>query len=348
MKHVAVAAFGITACVLVPTSLHVLQAGPNQVAKLVAPDEQTVQVGDAKVDVGVDRSLVDAGDKVHVTLTATADKRVKVPLSVLVYESEGAPEERVENPPTRIGRDEVTLDVKDGKATRTLGFTLPGVKISRLSEFRHYTVLVMAPKAADQLEAKRRHANTNMADTSGFFEAYSELDADAGSDTPADAIRAVARLDVTTRAPSDHVSIIAGDTARVGDLTVKVRVRNPTRRAFADVGVALTAMPSDLGGNWRGIAPDQVVIADNPDATFALAARETKDVVFHIHTTTPGTLGLSADVRCGGEDCWAHDGKGDASRLDDSVLDAIDILPAEDTGSAGVVAAAPSAPVTRN
>jgi hypothetical protein len=348
MKHVALGAFAITACVLVPTTLHVLEAGPNQVAKLVAPDEQSIQVGDARVDVSVDRSLVDAGAKVHVTLTATADKPVKVPLAVLVYESEGVPEERVEDPPRRIGRDAVTLDVVDGKATRTFAFTLPGARITRtaVTEYRHYTVLVMSPKAANQLEAKRRRADNNMADSSGFFEIYRGLGEDVGSDTPADAARAIARLDVTTRAHSDHLEIVAADAARVGDVAVKVRVRNKTRRAFAQVDVGLAAESAELGGQWRGIPADQVVIADSPDSTFALAARETKDVVFHVHTKATGTLGLYATVRCNGDDCDDHNAKGDASALDDSVLDAIDILPADESGSASatVAATAPPAP----
>jgi hypothetical protein len=327
MKNIGLFAFGVTSCVLVPTTLHLLQAGPNQVAKLIAADEESVQVGDAKVDISVDHGLVDAGGKVRVTLTATADKRTKVPLAVLVYEQAGMGEGRTENPPVRVGRDEVTLDVVDGKATKTFAFTLPGGRpatMDGMGRFGHYTVLVMPPKAADELETKRRGATNSDNDPRGFFVAYRNSD-----DTSTDAAGAIARLDVNTRSPSDHLAIVASDVARAGsDIAVKVHVRNPTRRAFRSVQVTLDAEASDLSGQWKGIAKEQVEIDDNPGATFAFAGHEAKDIVFHVHTGETGTLGLVASVQCDGDDCFSDmESSASAEALNDSVLDAIDILP---------------------
>jgi hypothetical protein len=342
MKHIGLVAFGITTSVLVPTALHRLIAGPNQVAKLVAPDEKSILVGDAQVDVSLDRGLVDAGGKVHVTLTASAAKRVKVPLAVLVYEQAGMAEGRTEAPPVNVGSDEVVLDVKDGKASKTFAFTLPGHRAGGMggpASFGHYTVLVMAPKAAAQLESKRRHARNSDRDPNGFFEAYNAIDEGNGADgsdangSGAAKLGAIARLDVNTRTASDHLAIIASDTARQGDdISVKVRLKNPLKRAFKQVELTLAAQPEELGGQWNGLAREQVTIAANPDATFALAPHETRDVVFHVHTGETGTLGLFASVECTGDDCYG-DGPS-ASGLDDSVLDAIDILPAPEQADA--------------
>src|SRR5262249_37565756 len=144
---------------LVPAGLHLLQAGPDQIAKLVAPDINSVQLGDAKVDVVTDKSLVPAGGTVHVTVTATADKRTKVPLTVLVYEQAGTGPGRVERPPARVEASELTLDVKNGKATQTLAFKLRGRQIFEMGGpyvWGHYTVLVMPPKQAASLEHGRR------------------------------------------------------------------------------------------------------------------------------------------------------------------------------------------------
>jgi hypothetical protein len=345
MKHIGLFSFGVTTCALVPTALHLLQAGPNQVGKLVAGDEKSIQIGDAHIDISVDRGLVDAGGKVHVTLTATADKHVRVPLAVLVYEQEGMAEGRTEAPPDRVGRDEVTLDVVSGKATKTFAFTLRGRRADGMdgtARFGHYTMLVMSPKAADELEAKRRRTSNSGDDPKGFFAAYNN----AGNDDETPNPKAIARLDVSTRSPSDHLSIIAGDTARVGDdVAVKVRLRNPTRHAFQQVEIALDAQAAELSGQWRGLAPEQVTIDHNPDATFALAAHETKDVVFHVHTTANGTLGLVASAQCTGDDCYGDEGATKATfRLNDSLLDAIDILPAPDGDPKQVAAAAELAP----
>src|SRR5258708_4502721 len=128
MKHLGLFAFGLTTCVLVPTALHLLEAGPKQVAKLVAPGARTIAIGKAKVEIGVDRGFVDPGEKVHVTLTATAETHERVTVAVLVYESTGTGGGRVETPPDRVGRDEVTFDIVDGKASKQLAFTLPGFR----------------------------------------------------------------------------------------------------------------------------------------------------------------------------------------------------------------------------
>jgi hypothetical protein len=348
MRNLGLAAFGVTTCVLVPTALHVLDAGPVQTAKLLAADAQTVQLGNAKVDISVDKGLVQGGGTFHVTLTATADRRARVPVEVLVYEQQGVDTSRVENPPVRIGRGETTLDVpRAGKASRTLAFTIPDSPTRAIDDgFGHYTILVMSPAAADALDAKRRRAHgidPGNNDPNGFWAALDvatnpqQQDADHKAGT-------IARLDVYSHATSDHVKIVAGDVARANaDIAVKVHVRNPTGRRFAEVEVGLDTQPAtQLGSAWLGIGLDHVDVDHNPDATFALGPHASKEVVFHLRTDQPGTLGLVASVRCTADDCFRDDRVRATDALDDTVLDAIDVLPAGD--APGQVATAEVAP----
>src|SRR5262249_11743111 len=140
----------------------------------------------------------------------------------------------------------------------------------------------------------------------------------------------VARLDVNTRSDDSTVSIVAADTAHAGDdIVVKVRVKNPTKLAIAQVEVGLATKADELAGTFQGIAEDAVQIDETPGATIALAPHQSRDVVFHVHTKATGTLGLFATARCSGDDCYG-DSKGGPPRteVDDAALDAIDILPA--------------------
>jgi hypothetical protein len=333
MRNIGLLAFGITTCALVPTSLHFVQAGPNQVAKLFAPDMTSVSIGGAKIDVTADRALVDAGGKVHVTVAATAEQRVRLALSVLVYESQGTGGGRVEQPPRRVDRDDITLDVKDGKASQTLAFTLRGFRAEYMdgaAAYGHYTALVMATKDADRIDRARRKVTVDgmdFHDPDGFFDTYRQA-GDNDDNQPA-----VARVEFATRTTSTQLRIIAPDTAITGtDVPVKVRVTNPTKHAFAGLSVSLDNAPREMEGGmhatFAGLGSDDVTIDPQPD--LALGPHETKELVFHVHPKAAGTLGLFASVVCddhvdhgGDQDCYEH-----VNAFSDIALDGIDILPA--------------------
>ena len=347
MKNLGLFAFGVTTCVLVPTALHLLQAGPKQVAKLVAPSARTLTIGNAKVDVAIDRAFVDAGDKVHVTLTATAPTHQKITLALLAYESTGTGGGRVETPPARIGRDEVTLDIVDGTATKQLAFTLPGarpVDMDGEEPFGHYAILVMPPKDADQLEALRRRASRTedpMQDKGGhvarFEDAYRETDRDpdpdATPDAPAEADAKpafgtpgqMARLDINTRSKSAAISVEAPENARAGeDIAVTVRVKNESKKPLEEVTISLSGKPYAIANTYLGIDEEHVSIVDG-ERKEAFAARETKTFVFHVTPTTSGVLGLYATASCTGENCYANGG----GMMREVALDAVEIAPAE-------------------
>ncbi len=341
MKHLGLFAFGVTTCVLVPTALHLLEAGPKQVAKLVAPGAKSITLGTAKVDIGVDRSFVDPGDKVHVTLTATSAKHEKVTVAVLVYESTGSGGGRVETPPNRVGRDEVTLDIANGTAAKQLAFTLPGFRgqeMEGIAMFGHYTILVMPPAEADRLEKLRRRADrveNPMNDSSGKYEAFEialrsvdreplkEGEVDEDADKKLGKLGQIARLDVNTRPQGSPISILAPEAAHAGDeLAITVRVKNPSKTPVDKVEVVLESRPLGIDNDYLGIDEQHVAIID-PTRTLSFAGRETKDVVFHVTATTHGTLGLFAHTTCTESNCYQ------VGSIADVALDAVDIAPAD-------------------
>src|SRR5262245_56543223 len=122
-----------------------------------------------------------------------------------------------------------------------------------IAPFGRYTVLVLAPRAADQLErlARRAAAEDNpMEDADGRYgswaNAYSPLGNHdyAGDPSPLGSPNAAARLELQTRPTDSLVSMHVPDTAVVGQpFTVKVTVENPGKKKVAKLGVRLSMPP---------------------------------------------------------------------------------------------------------
>src|SRR5262249_4488202 len=141
-------------CVLVPAALDRLAAGPQQVSQLTAPAISKMQLGDATIDVKADHSLVAAGGKVKVTLTASAPTAKKGTVELIVLESTGADGGRIEAPPNKVEWQAVTLDAKPGGSTKEIAFRLAGnvgSSIGGNDRYGQYTILVMEPKQATAL-----------------------------------------------------------------------------------------------------------------------------------------------------------------------------------------------------
>jgi len=330
MRKVGLVAFTVTSLVLVPAAIHKLTAGSKQLARLVAPDARSLEIDGAKIDVAVDRAILDAGDQVKVKLHATSGKAHKVTVDVLVLESTGSDGGRVESPPNRIARERVTLDVKADGATKELAFRLPGTRgrgMEGIDTLGHYTILVMAPKAADQLERLRRRADKvdGMTDETGAYSAFMtayyespEDDAD-GVTEEVGKLGATARLTVQTRAKSSPVALRVPETVRPNEaFSVIVRVSNPFKHAVAGVGVRLE-IPTMLHGDYLGLPAEQVDITGGEEISVDLKARETKQVEFRVTAKTVGVLGLYARTDCSSCDYqdWG---------LSDGVIDAIDVI----------------------
>lgn len=345
MRHPGLFAFGLTTAILVPTVVHLLDAGPDQVAKLVAPGTKTLTFGKARVEVAADRAFVDAGGQVHVTFTATSETPQRITLALLLLESQGSGGGRVELPPEVVRRETVNLDIKGGQATRTMTFKLSGYRGSDMggvAAFGHYTFLVMPPKDAVAFERLRRKAKKTDFD-SAFQEAYYqaglpvERDEHGEPTSPTFGTEGqIARLDVNTRPTDSPVSIEAPTSAHPGEpLAIKVRIHNKSKRSFGKVVLSLSTKPYEVGEAYLGIDQEQTKVAEE-ELVVAVGPRQTQEVVFHVTATATGTLGLFAQARCNDE-C---PGGAAATLLDDAALDAIDVVAVDQAPAAVAVAPA--------
>jgi hypothetical protein len=348
MRQVGLIAFGATSLLLVPVVLHEITAGPQQVAKLVAPGASSLEIGNARIDASVDRAIADAGDVVHVKLRATAPKAGKVSASVLVLESIGTYNGRVEQPPDRVMLETLALDAApEGGAASELAVRLPGKRNLGEMQLGHYTIFVLPPKTAEQLDRLRRGAKREGAVRGfdpmeseaprhgAFNDLYysllspSEDEEAAEEEGRSSAARSVARLDVMTRPQASAVAIRAPEQAAVGqEITVVVQVTNPTKQRVTDLTVQLQQPP--LYESYRGLDFAQVSMATE-SATLALGPRETKQVELKLTAQQVGTLGLYATISCG--ECEYDE------RLNDGNLEAIDIVEAPKPAPAPIAAA---------
>jgi transglutaminase superfamily protein len=339
MRKVGLLAFGVTSLVLTPAVLHQLTAGPQQIAKLVAPDASSVQIGDATIDISADRAIADPGEAVRVKLRATAPKAEQVSVGLLVLESMGTYNGRVEQPPNRTTLETYTLDAAPGGgAEKEVAIRLPGNRKPGEMQLGRYTVLVMTPKTAQKLDQLRRRAQGEgaapswdpMNSASPRHQAYQSLyygllsdtaTRDADDDEAGPAPERAARLDVMTRPANSPIAIQAPEQAVVGqEISVVVKVTNPTKRRVAGLTVQLQ-QPDLFGDSYHGLGFEQVSLSTE-SASLALAPRETKQVEFHLTAKQAGTLGLWATISCD-EECGGYD-----QRLNDGNLEAIDIAPA--------------------
>ncbi|HVV82806.1 MAG TPA: hypothetical protein VHE35_06985, partial [Kofleriaceae bacterium] len=379
MRHVGLAAFGITTAILVPAAIERLSAGSAQIGKLIAPAAHSVTLDGATIDAKVDRSIVDAGDTVHLTLTATkpADHDVKV--AVLVMESVGSGGGRVETPPRRVAREVVTIPGGTAGAQRTLAFALRGyrgLEMDGVAPFGTYSILVMAPKAADRLERMRRKASrvgNPMEDPGDIYGAWSSAyfavgnpDADdeaqgdgSGSGSDAEVAAAAdsddsgvpdpatiigkpgetARLQVQTRPTHGVVALAVPDTATVGQpFHVVVTVKNPGKKAITHVAVRLVRPPL-YRDDYAGLADEQLTITGGDDP-IDLGPHQSRQVDFTVTASAVGTAGLYAQTNCDEADSFEE-----CRRVLDGQLDATDILAAEPAaaGPGSTIAAAPAA-----
>ena len=337
MRNIGLFAFGVTSLLIVPAALHGLVAGPKQVAKLVAPGADSFELRGAKIDVSVDRSVVDPGDKVKIRLVASADRAHKVTVGVLVLESMGTYNGRVPEPPIGIEHETLTLEAQaGGGAARELAVRLPGDRKRGQMAFGRYQILVTSPEAVDKLERLRVRARREGAAPgwdpmesaspnhdkymSAFYALKNGDDKDRDDvDGEAGAPGKVALLEVNTRPKDSPIAIHAPDQVAAGEpFTVVVTVTNPTKRAVKDLSVNLV-QPPELSGDYLGIAMEDGVAIEAPGSALELGPHETKQATFRVTARRAGVLGLYAETRCGDECDYDV-------RLSDGALEAIDVV----------------------
>jgi hypothetical protein len=106
--------FVATVAVLVPAGWHLPDAEVAGDGKRVRPTQQSFVIDGAKVTLDVDRSMIETGGKVHATLVAYSDKPKQVAVEMTVLHSSNYEGERVEEVPTVIDKEKLTLQAKPG------------------------------------------------------------------------------------------------------------------------------------------------------------------------------------------------------------------------------------------
>jgi hypothetical protein len=332
MRNLGLTAFVLTTCVLVPAAVHHLRAGHEQVIKFGAPDAQEISLGGATIEAKLDHSLVDPGEAIRLKLIASGATGKRLEVGVLVYGSSGTEGDRVPSPPVAVAHETVSLAIDaSGNGTKELAVALRGASANRYSDtaFSHYTIHVMAPKAADKLA--RLHRRTQLIggdegipyyNKSGdqFMRLYAWGGELEGEDAKLFAEGAVARLAAYTRSINRAIAIETPATTPVGQaFTVAVVVKNPSKKAATGLELSLET-PAGVLGESEGISA--LVMPDG--ATFDLAAGETRRFQFRVMPDQAGVLGLYARVACQGEECEAVD-----ALTSSGTFDATEIVPAQ-------------------
>jgi hypothetical protein len=337
MRKLGLTAFVLTTCVLVPAAVHHLRAGHEQVVKFGAPDSQELALGGAKIEAELDHALVDPGEAIHLKLTASGATGKQLEVGVLVYGSSGDEGARVPSPPVAVAHQTVSLPIDpSGAGTKELALALRGAAAQAYSDspFSHYTILVMAPKAADKLARLRRRAHL-VDDAEGGIPSYNEsgehfmrLYAWGGGDLEGEDARlfaegAVARLAAHTRPINRAIAIETPDATPVGQaFSVTVVVRNPSKKAATGLELGLEPMGGVLQVSEEPEGISALVMPDS--ATFDLAAGETRRFQFRVMPDQAGVLGLYAHVSCHEDECEAAD-----ALTSSGTFDATEITPAQ-------------------
>ncbi|HWO21095.1 MAG TPA: hypothetical protein VNO30_20145 [Kofleriaceae bacterium] len=332
MRNLGLTAFVLTTCVLVPAAVHHLRAGHDQVLKFGAPDAQELELGGATIHAKLDHAIVDPGEAIHLTLAASGATGKRLDVGVLVYGSSGSEGDRVPSPPVAVAHETVRLPIDaSGNGTKEIAVALRGAAFNQYMDtaFSHYTVLVMAPKAADRLALLHRRAQLIGGDEgipyynkSGerFMQLYAWGGDLEGEDAKLFAEGAVARLAAHTRSINRAIAIETPATTAVGQVfTVAVVVKNPGKKAATGLELSLDT-PAGVLDESEGISA--LVMPDT--ATFDLAAGESRRFEFRVMPDEVGVLGLHARVTCNGDECEAVD-----ALTSSGTFDATEIVPAK-------------------
>ena len=339
MRNIGLVAFTVTTGVLVPAVVNLLDAGHQQLVKLAAPDETTFELDGVEVKASLDRKLLDPGGALTVTLTASHTTKKQLRVGVLALGSNGSEGDRVQSPPNGVAHEIVTLDFKDGVATRTVSFPLKGAIQSEWRPFGHYTVLVAAPKTTARLESLRGRSHflgdveegipeLNRAGNQ-FMEAYSEIGREETEAESPYAAKKIARLEAHTRPNSGAVALAVPETARLGDeVAVTVTVKNPGKRAMAGLAISLVEH-AGIGDPYAypdesAKQPARLVVSPEK-VTVDLAGKATMQVQFKVKGNVAGVIGLYANANCSAIQYDDETGCKDVQALQIGTFDAIEI-----------------------
>lgn len=311
MKNHGLFAFVLTTGVLVPAAAHYLTAGHDQVVKFVAGNTSELTLDGAKIEARLAHPLVDPGEPLQISLTASGAKGKRLAVGVLVYGASGNEGDRVPSPPVGVAHKTVTIPIDAaGNGSTEISVPLVGAAGNRFypAAFVNYEVLVLAPRAANKLDSLRSRTALIGGDEGipwynaagdQFMHLYRFHGEQTGEDAALFGEDVVARLDAHTRAINKSIALHVPDTAPAGKaFGVTVAVTNPTKRAMTGLQLELET-PAGVVDDAEGLGA--LVMPD--DIELALAPGETKQFELRVMPSDTGVLGLFAHVSCHGEEC---------------------------------------------
>lgn len=135
---------------LIPAAWVPLGAGGPDGSEPSRPALRTLETDGARVSIRVDRTAVEAGERVTVELVGVADAERDVAVQVALQERNGSPMSRVPTPPTTVESEKITLAAAPGGgAPRQVSFLLAGPQVADGSDpvlmagaVSQYTILV--------------------------------------------------------------------------------------------------------------------------------------------------------------------------------------------------------------
>lgn len=145
MQKSSVAAFFATVLVAVPAGWQLLGANIQTDGPALRPPKESFVIDGVTVSVELDRGISTPGAPVKAILTATSDTPKELSLDVRALEDNGYGEERVQNPPTVVGKKRVKIKSgPNGGAPVEVAFSLGGSHRKGVVEW--YDIDVMSSK----------------------------------------------------------------------------------------------------------------------------------------------------------------------------------------------------------
>ncbi len=314
----------LTMSVLIPASWDSLGAdGPegNQEAR---PALSTLDLGDAKVTISVDRPIVDVGERVRVALAAESTGGGDVAVTVALQAQDNMRMSRMPSPPITVESERVTL--AGNGTSKEISFLLKGSAFEGMDPMQmaggltQYTILVTK---AGPAEEKKKAAK---------LEVWNGL---AG-------VEGAAMVQVAARQPAAYdVAMSFAGTDADGNVSGKVVIRNTSKKTLKGFNVNLTSYPSFMlnAGDFKAVQWTVKWDEGGNGQVAELAAGADKVITFTAKTQNGADEGtLYANV-------WAsYGGQGSSSASLSEAVAAVPTLPAEPVVTAPVIAAVPGEP----
>jgi hypothetical protein len=114
MRNPSLAAFLVTVVAIVPAGWHALRADLQTDGKRLRPLQQSFTVGDVRVTLDVDRSVVMTGSTVKATLVAYSDTAKPITVDLTALHTSNYEGQRVENPWVPIDHETIKLTAAPG------------------------------------------------------------------------------------------------------------------------------------------------------------------------------------------------------------------------------------------